>query len=119
MQAYRESFPVRIHMTDETGYCRAADMMRFLQESAIMQLEHNGPTHASLSAKGQAFMLSRFSIDFPVPVPYFETVCAETWPCSTSRGATFDRHFRIWKNDGKGAQLLAAQAASQGALCEI
>ncbi len=102
-------------MTDEAGYCRAADMMRFMQEAAIMQLEQSGPTHASLSEKGQAFILSRISVDFPVPVPYFETVEAETWPCSTSRGAAFDRHFRIWKN----GDCLAAQAASQWALCDV
>ncbi len=116
IRRYREAFPVRIHMTDENGHCRPGDMMRFMQEAAIMQLEHNHPTHAELSAKGRAFILSRISIDFFAPVPYFHTVEAETWPCSSSRGATFDRHFVLHADNGA---TIAAQAASQWALLDM
>ncbi len=112
---YREAFPVRIHMTDTDGNCRPGDMMRFMQEAAIMQLEHNRPTHAEMTANGQAFILSRITVDFLTPVPYFHTVYTETWPCDSSRGATFDRCFVLFGDDG---HTPVAQATSQWALLD-
>lgn len=107
-------FPVRLHMTDTSGLCRAADMMRFMQETAIMQLEHYGPNLAEQQKNGQTFVLSRISIDFPVPVTHFDVIRAATWPCTTSRGVCFDRHFILSR-----AGTEVAAAASQWAFLDV
>ncbi len=87
---------IMIHMSDANRVCRAADLMRFMQESATRQLEALGPNLDTLQSLGRAFILSRISIDFPSPVHTFEKVRCTTWPCSSSHGATFDRHFEIF-----------------------
>ena len=107
---------VMVHMSDADRVCRAADLMRFMQESATRQLEDLGPNLDTLQSLGRAFILSRISIDFPEPVHTFETVRCTTWPCATSRGAVFDRHFEIFCGDDD--TRIAARAASQWAFLD-
>lgn len=107
---------IMIHMSDAGRVCRAADLMRFMQESATRQLEALGPNLDTLLSLGRAFILSRISIDFPEPVHTFETVRCTTWPCATSRGAVFDRHFEIFCGDSD--TRIAARAASQWAFLD-
>ncbi len=104
---------IMIHMSDANRVCRAADLMRFMQQSATRQLEVLGPNLDTLQSRGHAFILSRISIDFPVPVHTFEKVRCTTWPCSSSRGACFDRCFEIFH----GA-IPVARAASQWAFLD-
>lgn len=107
-------FPVRMHMTDQNGFCHAADIMRFMQETAIMQLEQWGPNYAAMQSRHQAFVLSRITIDFSIPVRYFETLSSNTWACATSHGVSFDRDFLIF-NEKKETVV---SAASQWALID-
>ena len=107
-------FPIRMHMTDDRGFCRAAEMMRFMQETATMQLEQYGPDYATLCSRGQAFIMSRISIDFPEPVRYFDVLRSTSWPCASSRGACFDRDFVIYHGETE-----AAVAASQWAFLDV
>ena len=104
---------VMIHMSDAHRVCRAADLMRFMQQSATRQLEVLGPNLDTLQSRGHAFILSRISIDFPAPVHTFEKVRCTTWPCSSSRGACFDRCFEIFHGD-----IPVARAASQWAFLD-
>ena len=71
---------VMVHMSDADRVCRAADLMRFMQESATRQLEALGPNLDTLQSLGRAFILSRISIDFPEPVHTFETVAVLNQP---------------------------------------
>ena len=104
---------VMIHMSDCNRVCRAADLMRFMQDSATRQLEELGPNLDTLQSLGRAFILSRISIDFPAPVHTFDRLQCTTWPCSSSRGACFDRHFEIFCGE-----KTAARAASQWAFLD-
>lgn len=104
---------IMVHMSDANRVCRAADLMRFMQESATRQLEMLGPNLDTLQSQGRAFILSRISIDFPAPVYTFDAVRCTTWPCSTSRGACFDRHFEIFCGETP-----IARAASQWAFLD-
>lgn len=111
---YEYSADVMVHMCDDARICRPADLMRFMQESATRQLEALGPDTETLRALGRAFILSRISIDFPTPVRTFSRVRCTTWPCTSSRGAAFDRCFEIF--DAQGA--VAARAVSQWAFLD-
>lgn len=107
---------VMVHMSDANRVCRAADLMRFMQQSATSQLEVLGPNLDTLQSRGHAFILSRISIDFPTPVHTFEKVMCTTWPCSSSRGVMFDRCFEIFC--GENNTEIAARAASQWAFLD-
>ncbi len=118
---------VRMHMTDVTGSCRAADLMRLMQEAATLQSEQYHLTRKELVSRGQAFILSRFSIDFPSCVRYFEQLDTETWPCTSSRGVAFDRCFEIKRASARVSdteqeepdlRLPVARAVSQWALVD-
>ena len=104
---------VMVHMSDANRICRAADLMRFMQEAATRQLEALGPNLTTLQSQGRAFIMSRISIDFPAPVYTFDTVQCTTWPCASSRGACFDRHFEIFCGEET-----VARAASQWAFLD-
>lgn len=104
---------VMVHMSDAYRVCRAADLMRFMQEAATRQLEALGPNLTTLQSQGRAFIMSRISIDFPAPIYTFDTVRCTTWPCSSSRGACFDRHFEVFCGE-----KTAARAASQWAFLD-
>lgn len=112
---YSETFETNVHMTDAGGNCRASEILRLMQEAANRQLEHRGPTMAELRAQGRAFILSRISVDIHRTVAAYEHLDSVSWPCSTSRGASFDRCYRLV--DEKGAA--AAQASSQWALLDV
>ena len=107
---------VMVHMADANRVCRAADLMRFMQQAATCQLEVFGPDLDTLQSRGHAFILSRIAIDFPSPVHTFEKVVCTTWPCSSSRGMMFDRCFEIF--GGETGDRIAARAASQWALLD-
>ncbi|MBQ7983710.1 MAG: hypothetical protein IJ302_09070 [Clostridia bacterium] len=111
----RFTFPadIMIHMSDPARICRAADMMRFMQESATRQLEEYGPTMREMQSMGRAFILSRISIDFPEPAHTFERINCTTWPCSSSRGAAFERCFELLRRD-----TVVAVGMSQWALLD-
>ncbi len=104
---------VMVHMSDANRICRTADLMRFMQQSATRQLEELGPNLNTLQSQGRAFILSRIAIDFPEPIYTFDTVQCTTWPCASSRGVCFDRHFEIFCGE-----KTAARAASQWAFLD-
>ncbi len=104
---------VMVHMSDDNRVCRAADLMRFMQEAATRQLEVLGPNLTTLQSQGRAFIMSRIAIDFPEPIYTFDTVQCTTWPCASSRGACFDRHFEVFCGE-----KTAARAASQWAFLD-
>jgi len=104
---------VMVHMSDDNRVCRAADLMRFMQETATRQLEVLGPNLTTLQSQGRAFIMSRIAIDFPEPIYTFDAVQCTTWPCASSRGACFDRHFEVFCGE-----KTAARAASQWAFLD-
>ena len=117
----RFSYPadIMVHMSDANRVCRAADLMRLMQQSATRQLEVLGPNLDTLQSRGHAFILSRISIDFPTPVHTFDNVLCTTWPCASSRGVMFDRCFEIFCGTEADASAgLAARAASQWAFLD-
>ena len=104
---------IMVHMSDANRICRPADLLRFMQQSATTQLEALGPNLDTLQSRGHAFILSRISMDYLTPAHTFETISCTTWPCSSSHGACFDRHFEIFRGG-----TVIARAASQWALLD-
>ena len=110
---------VMVHMCDLHGICRPADVMRLMQESATRQLEALGPNRQTLKKRHQAFILSRISVDLPAPLHLFDKAACTTWPCTSGRGAVFERCFEILAGEpGTEDAPVAARAASQWALLD-
>ncbi len=115
---YEEEFEVTAHMTDADDVCRASEILRFLQEAANRQLEHFGPTAAQLYEQKRAFFLSRISIDIERPLHAYDRVLANSWPCTSSHGAVFDRDYALFHKTPDRV-IPAASAVSQWALVDV
>ncbi len=113
-QPFQRPFSVTTHMTDAAGICRASDAIRFIQEAAAMQLEEREPSVTTLNARGQAFVLSRISVDFPHPMHAYERGTVSTWPCP-SKGYVFDRCYTC-EVHGLDGSYPTVSAAAQWAL---
>ncbi len=113
-------YTVYLHMTDKNGRCHAGDLLRLMQDCATLQLEHLGPTMAEMRDAQRVFVLTRISLDIRHPFAPYEELRAQTWPCSSSRGAVFDRDFLLHtKNGGEEISDAAVVGASQWALLDI
>ena len=113
---FTQEFEITTHMTDFQEICKAAELLRFMQESAVRQLDVRGPSQKYLLETGRAFILSRITMDFYRPLHYYDRVKAITWPCSSSRGVTFDRKYRMVM---AGDDTPIAAASSQWAMVSI
>ena len=80
------------HDADADGYLRPSSILRYLQTAANLQLHTYGPSNEELREKGQAFVLTRLSLDFIKPVASYEELYAETWGLE-STGVSFGRCF--------------------------
>ncbi|MBQ3064983.1 MAG: hypothetical protein IJC98_01970 [Clostridia bacterium] len=112
-------YTVYLHMTDKNGRCHAGDLLRLMQDCATLQLEHLGPTMTEMRDAQRVFLLTRISIDIRHPFAPYESLYAQTWPCTSSRGAVFDRDFLLHtRNSSKEISDAAVVGASQWALLD-
>ena len=107
---WSEEYSVDSHDLDFNGVARASALMRFMQETANAQCRHMGPTLESLRDERQlAFLLSRFSAGFYATVYPYEKLKVETWGVE-SRGFSFNRCYRIWREEQVIAEATAVWA---------
>ena len=89
---------VDAHDTDPYDILRPSACLRYMQTAANLQLHTFGPTSDELRASGRAFVLTRVSLDFPLPLHAYETVTAESFALE-SRGFLFGRCFRLSRGE--------------------
>jgi len=92
-------YEISSHDVDFNGVVTVTARMRYMQESANIQVREMGPSNESLREMGQAFILSRFSMDVHAPLHSYEKIQAKTWGAGNRR-LLFQRCFTIEK-DGK------------------
>ena len=107
---YTEHFEVSSHDTDPNNIARASSVLRYMQETANHQMRDQKPSYSELFEQGMAFVLSRIRMSLYHPLHQYDKIDVQSWPCE-SRGASFNRCYRIYK-DG----LIIAEAASIWAL---
>lgn len=107
---WRDEYRVDSQDLDYNGVARASVLMRFMQESANSQCRVLGPSLESLrEEKGLAFLLSRFSAGFYTTVYAYDNLIAETWGVE-SRGFSFNRCYRLWRDNTVVAEAIAVWA---------
>ena len=99
---YTEHFQVTTHDTDPYGVVRPGALLAFMQETADHQMRDKKPSYMDLYNEGKAFLLSRVAVKVYAPLHAHDQIDVESWPVE-SRGATFNRCYRITK----GGQLIA------------
>ncbi|MBQ9736245.1 MAG: hypothetical protein IJV96_05640 [Clostridia bacterium] len=107
---WEEKFEVNTHDLDFNGIARVSALMRFMQEAANAQCRHMGPSLESLrDEQGVAFLLSRFSAGFYESIFAYDDLTVQTWGVE-SRGFSFNRCYRIWRNEQIVAEACAVWA---------
>ncbi len=79
------------------GAVRPAALLRYFQEAINLQMYDNPPSTEGLFENGQAFILSRTSMELYIDLAVYDEIEVVTW-ANTSRGATFARSAQIFKN---------------------
>lgn len=107
---WQSEYTVDSHDLDLNGVARASALMRFMQETANTQCRVMGPSLESLrDEKGLAFLLSRFSAGFYATVYPYDKLTVESWGVE-SRGFSFNRCYRIWRDSDIIAEATAVWA---------
>jgi len=95
---WTENYRVNSHDCDESGKVRPSLILRYMQETANLQLRTLGPTTEQLISEDRAFILSRINISIYGELHAYEDITVRSWACE-SRGATFNRCYEIRRGD--------------------
>ncbi len=93
-----EIYKINVHDTDYNGLLSPTGYLRYIQDAAFCQMEHDGPTYNELFDKGLAFILSRIKVIFYDKVLSHESVKVTTWSCG-GHAASFLRCYGM-ERDG-------------------
>lgn len=107
---WKEVYKINSHDADANGIVRVSHIMKYMQETANLQMWNMKPSYSDLREKEMAFVLSRIRISLYAPLHAHDEIICESWPCE-SKGVTFNRCYQILK-DG----IIIAEAVSAWAL---
>ncbi len=110
---WTENYRVNSHDCDASGKVRPALILRYMQETANLQLRALGPTSEQLIAEDRTFILSRINMSIYGALHAYDNITVSSWACE-SRGVSFNRCYQIRRGDE-----LIAEAASVWGLIGI
>ena len=67
-RSYCYDLQVDFHDTDSDGILRPSAAFRYMQSAADLQMHTCGPSNEELRKKGQAFVVTRFAVNFAAPI---------------------------------------------------
>ncbi len=106
---WTENYRINSHDCDSSGKVRPSLILRYMQETANLQLRSLGPTTEELIRDDRAFILSRINMSIYTDLYAYDNISVSSWACE-SRGVTFNRCYQIHR-DG---ELIAEAAAVWG-----
>lgn len=106
---WTENYRINSHDCDSEGKVRPSLVLRYMQETANLQLRALGPTAEQLTANDRAFILSRINVSVYAPLLAYEDITVSSWACE-SRGVTFNRCYQI----RRGNDIIAEAASVWG-----
>lgn len=110
---WTENYRINSHDCDASGKVRASLILRYMQETANLQLRALGPTSEQLISEDRAFILSRINMSIYGTLHAYEDITVSSWACE-SHGVSFNRCYRMHRGDE-----LIAEAASVWGLIGI
>ena len=96
---FKKSYTTRWHDTDANRVVRPTQILVFMQEASNRHIKSLGTDLDKLrDEQGLAFLLSKIRLALYKPLYAFEDITVETWTVE-SRGFSFNRFFRVLRND--------------------
>ena len=106
---YTEKYRINSHDCDFNGVVKPSSVLRYMHETANLQMLKYGPSNNELRRQNKAFILSKVNISFYSPLKAFDEIDVETWACE-SQGVSFYRCSRVLKNGELMAEMIAVFA---------
>lgn len=106
---WTEEYIINVHDADLNGIVSVSGLLRYMQDTANLQMAGEGPSFDELFAGGHSFVLSRMGISIYAPLHAHETIRSQSWAVA-SRGMTFNRCYRIYRGDDIVAEASSAWA---------
>lgn len=106
---WTEEYRINVHDTDLNGIVSASGLLRYMQDTANLQMAGQGPSWDELFSRGYSFVLSRMGISIYAPLRAHDVIRSETWAVA-SRGVTFNRCYRVYRGDDIVAEATSAWA---------
>lgn len=107
---WTESYKVKFHDTDVNEILSPKNTLKFMQETAMLQMKGVGTSYEELFNQKKAFLLSTIRLEFISPIYAYDMISVDTW-AQEGKGFTYPRFFEI-KRDGE----TVAEGASNWAL---
>lgn len=95
--------------TDINNIASASAVLRYMQDCANCHMEATRPSYDELYERGLAFVLSRITVSIYSALRTHDSFEGETW-ASPSKGATFNRCYRLTKDGSIVAEAVSAWA---------
>lgn len=106
---WMEEYRINAHDADLNGVVSVSGLLRYMQDTANLQMAGEGPSYDELFSDGYSFILSRMGISIYAPLHAHDRIRSETWAVA-SRGVTFNRCYRICRGDDIIAEAVSAWA---------
>lgn len=106
---WTEKYRINTHDCDPAGFVRASLVLRYMQETANLQMKNLGPTNEQLRDEGRAFLLSRINMSLYNPLYAGDEIEVSSWGCE-SRGVSFNRCYQI----RRGHEIMAEASSVWG-----
>jgi len=103
---WSETYRINTHDCDAEGIVRASLTLRYMQETANLQMKNQHPSNEELRERDMAFLLSRICMRIYVPLYAGDGITVTTWACE-SRGVSYNRCYRICRGNEVTAEAAA------------
>lgn len=97
---WSESFTVNSHDIDAAGNIKIGALMRFMQETAYLNMAGMKPSAEELRKEGRAFLLARITVSVYGDVSHRDVLRVETWS-SEKKGVSYERCFSVYRGEEK------------------
>lgn len=118
---HTEEYRINSHDCDMNGIVKPSAVLRYMHETANLQMKKYGPSNEELRADNKAFILSKVNLSFYSPLRSFDLISVETW-AAESKGVSFYRCSRVHRGDELVAEMVAVFALVdivEGSFCRV
>ena len=106
---HTEEYRINSHDCDLNGFVKPSAVLRYMHETANLQMKKYGPSNEQLRAENKAFILSKINLSFYRALHSHDIINVETWAVD-SKGASFYRCSRVYRENDLIAEMVAVFA---------
>ncbi len=106
---HTEEYRINSHDCDFNGFAKPSAVLRYMHETANLQMKKFGPSNDELRAMNKAFILNKINLSFYKSLKSFDVIRVETWAYE-SKGVSFYRCSRVFTGQDLAAEMVAVFA---------